>query len=246
MHETLPIDARRRLERIKDGAILWRGPSQIDGAPIVVIATGIGDASKNAKTGPMVQTWVLREDISPVDASRRGLDGSICGKCPHRHSLGGACYVVLHNAPLSVWRSYRAGKYRTVDAEDLAALHLLRVRAGSYGDPAAAPAMVWASIQPHTGYTHQWREAHAADLRSLVMASVDSEEEAREARAQGWRTFRVKREGAPLMKGEIVCLSETIGRSCYDCGLCKGAQLRAKSITIDVHGSRKSKLRVLQ
>lgn len=246
MNETLPIDARRRLERIRDGAILWRGPSQIDGAPIVVIATGIGDASRNAKTGPMVQTWILREDVSPVEASERSLDGSICGQCPHRHSLGGACYVQLGRAPMSVWRSYRAGRYRAADIDDLAALHLLRVRAGSYGDPAAVPAIVWASIQPHTGYTHQWREPHAADLRSLVMASVDSEDEAREARARGWRTFRVKRAGARMMPGEIVCLSETVGRSCYECGLCKGARLPAKSIVIDVHGARKGRLSVLQ
>ena len=34
-----------------NGIILWEGPSLIDGAPIVVIATGIKRASRNAKTG---------------------------------------------------------------------------------------------------------------------------------------------------------------------------------------------------
>jgi len=34
------------------GAILWRGASQLDGAPIVVVATGLGpQGSRNAKTG---------------------------------------------------------------------------------------------------------------------------------------------------------------------------------------------------
>lgn len=245
--KALPLDARQRIARMRDGAILYRGPSMLDGAPIVVIATGIGETSKNGKTGPMVQTWILREDMSPVDASKRSMDSSICGACPHRHSLGGACYVVLHNAPLSVWRSYREGRYVLADRDDLAALHLLRVRAGSYGDPAAVPSWVWASIVPHTGYTHQWRAPHALALRPYVMASCDTEDEAKEAQAKGWRTFRVKREGDRLMTREIVCLSDSVGRSCYDCGLCKGAQLggRTKSIAIDFHWSRKNRFNIV-
>jgi len=38
------------------GVILYEGASQIDGAPIVVIANRITTASDNAKTGAMVQT----------------------------------------------------------------------------------------------------------------------------------------------------------------------------------------------
>ena len=38
------------------GYILYEGPSALDGAPIVVIATM---ETSNAKTGAMVQTWIL-------------------------------------------------------------------------------------------------------------------------------------------------------------------------------------------
>jgi hypothetical protein len=39
------------------GYEVWRGPSAIDGAPIVVIATV---RSNNRKTGAMLQSWIIR------------------------------------------------------------------------------------------------------------------------------------------------------------------------------------------
>jgi hypothetical protein len=67
-----------------NGAVLWQGASLLDGAPIVVIATGLAAASSNRKTGAMVQTYILRSDVSPVAAVKSGADVSICGDCPHR------------------------------------------------------------------------------------------------------------------------------------------------------------------
>ena len=61
--------------------VIYDGPSEIDGKPIVAIAqvkTG------NRKTGDMVQTWILRSDVDPITASRTGEDVSICGDCPHK------------------------------------------------------------------------------------------------------------------------------------------------------------------
>lgn len=51
-------------------AIPWRGNSPWDGAPIVAILTGIDGSSVNAKTGPMAQLWIMREDIAPHVAQR--------------------------------------------------------------------------------------------------------------------------------------------------------------------------------
>jgi hypothetical protein len=45
----------------------YRGASQIDGTPIVGIAT-VG----NRKTGSMIQTWIIRDDVHPV-ASRQSV-----------------------------------------------------------------------------------------------------------------------------------------------------------------------------
>ena len=62
-------------------AIIYRGPSLLDGAPIVVIAI---DSARNTKTGRMVQTYILRADMDPREANKTGADFSICGTCPHR------------------------------------------------------------------------------------------------------------------------------------------------------------------
>jgi hypothetical protein len=67
-------------ETISSG-IIYRGPSLIDGAPIVVIATY---SDRNKKTGTMLQTYIIREDVDPREASKTGADISICGTCPHR------------------------------------------------------------------------------------------------------------------------------------------------------------------
>ena len=114
---------------------------------------------------------------------------------------------------------------------------------GAYGDPVYVPAEVlrWVSFfaDSWTGYTHQWR--NAPQLRPYLMASVDSEAEYREAKAQGWRTFRVRAAGDRLQPREISCpASEESGRKtqCVRCGLCNGAtdNDRRKDICIVVHG----------
>ncbi len=239
----------RAFEANPNGAILYRGPSQIDGAPIVVVATGLVVGSANGKTGAMVQTYVLADNgLSPMDNVRSGADASICGACPHRlnpETGKRSCYVTLAHGPRSVASSVNRGRY--IDATEGVAAELVRdvirgraLRLGTYGDPAAVPSYVWAPLlavaDSWTGYTHQWREGHAADLRSVVMASVDSEAEAWEARAAGWRYFRVRSRGAPTIEGEIDCPSAR-GVECADCGLCSGQATRAKSISIPAHGA---------
>jgi hypothetical protein len=78
------------------GFILYEGASELDNAPIVVIATM---STNNRKTGKMVQVWILRSDIDPIEAFKSKADYSICGNCPQRWSLGGACYVNIGQAP---------------------------------------------------------------------------------------------------------------------------------------------------
>jgi hypothetical protein len=224
------------------GAIIYRGPSQIDGAPIVVIAT-LG--SKNRKTGPMLQTWILRSDVGPLEASRAGQDSSICGQCPHRHSLNGACYVDIGRAPMAIYNAFRRGSYLSAETSaDRIALGMGRaVRLGAYGDPAAVPLRVWADLlfqaDCHTGYTHQWREGFALALRDVCMASVDSDAELDTARAMGWRTFRVMRADEPLASREFICPATVSDRQCHQCKACDGAPRGASqaSVAIVVHGA---------
>ena len=93
--------------------ILYEGPSMLDGAPIVAIATT--GKSANRKTGDMIQTWILRQEWSPVDAVRYGADSSICGSCTHRGAPAEGkprtCYVNVGQAPQGIWRAWKAGRY---------------------------------------------------------------------------------------------------------------------------------------
>lgn len=228
------------------GIILWEGASALDGQPIVVIATGIGKASRNEKTGDMVQTWIMRADIEPHLAVKTGADASVCGECPHRPTLGGSCYVKTFQAPLSIFRAYQRGVYRRASVEELASIGEGRmVRLGSYGDPAAAPFHMWQALVSRaagvTGYTHQWRTANPA-FRTIVMASVDSFAEGLEARAADWRTFRIRTADEALeAKREFVCpASKEAGErtNCASCKACGGLDAKAKaSPVIIAHGA---------
>ncbi len=230
-----------------NGAILYQGPSLIDGKPIVAIATGIRGTSANAKTGAMVQTWILRADVSPVDAVKSGDDASICGDCKHRGNFKTrTCYVTVVQAPRSVWAAYQRGRYPAMSPDTVATLTAGRsVRLGSYGDPAAVPSTVWtallATARNHTGYTHAWKSDRVgADYRPFLMASVDSTAEYHAAIASGWRTFRVRAEWEPLEPREVVCPASAEANyrtTCERCGLCAGADKVAKSVAIIAHGT---------
>src|SRR4051812_11057474 len=112
------------------GYVVYRGASQLDGAPIVAV---IVMESSNRKTGNMVQLYILRADVAPLAAIKSGADASICGDCKHRQSTGGACYVDIGRGPSIVYRTFLAGKYPELDA-DTAALLIegRKVRLGAY------------------------------------------------------------------------------------------------------------------
>lgn len=216
--------------------ILWEGSSPVDGAPIVAIAT---DGSKNAKTGPMIQVWILRADIAPHDAVESGDDASICGTCPMRGNaskgVGRACYVRVSEAPLSVYRAYKRGAYQRIEPSALAGQS---VRLGAYGDPAMLPEYlvreIHACARLVTGYTHQWRAPWAAWTRGMLMASCDSQRDEDTAVKAGWATFRVGLRDGSDRGASLMCPSE-YGAKCSTCGVCSG---RAHvSVYIPAHGA---------
>ncbi len=236
-----------------NGVILYSGPSLLDGAPIVAIATGLSAKSTNRKTGAMVQTYILRSDVKPTEAVASGGDKSICGDCRHRGIRGKrrTCYVQVGQGPQAVYRAYWAGKYPGLPDEVSTGSALGKigdgriVRLGTYGDPAAVPAHIWDSLvaysEGHTGYTHAWRTR--PELQSLCMASCDSPEEALTAQRLGWRTFRVgmqaRNEVSKAMLKESLCpASKEAGKllTCAQCLACGGADGRKGSIYIPAHG----------
>jgi len=223
------------------GVELWRGPSVIDGSTIGLLATL---QSSNIKTDNMIQTWILREDQTPVEAVKSGADESICGGCMHRAKDGKdrSCYVNVGQAPNAIWRSWKAGKYPKVNplefSEYYSAYRALRL--GAYGDPAAVPfdvidAAMHSKWMKWTGYTHQWKWC---DVRfsKFLMASVETLAEKDYANTLGYRTFRVLKEGEEPEDDEIYCpnfLNNLI--KCMSCGLCNGASHKY-NIAIPVHG----------
>lgn len=223
-------------------AIIYNGPSLLDGQPIVVIATY---SKRNKKTGHVVQTYVLREDLNPLEASKTGADYSICGNCPMRGEVttdpnrkqakGRRCYVNLGQGVLIVWKAYKRGVYQEGSARDMGRGRFVRV--GTYGDPAAAPAAVWEDLLSEastwTAYSHQsgWRP-------DIAMQSADDYHSAALHWKAGRRTFRVIADlGHIDHNNEVLCpASKEAGRrvQCTACKLCKGSS-KAKSIVIVEH-----------
>jgi hypothetical protein len=232
------------------GFILYEGASLYDGKPIVVIATM---ASGNVKTGDMIQTWILLQNVNPLEASRTGQDSSICGTCPHMGKPSGkvtgwakerSCYVNLLHGPLGIWKAYKKGSYPKATPYQLTTLAKDRyIRLGSYGDSSAVPLDVWLELVRHakgwTAYTH----ASVNPMPDLLMTSADTLGQAQSAWAKGERTFRVVADVADVAKGkEVLCpASKEAGQrsTCETCRLCNGAASKAKSIAIVAHGNGK-------
>lgn len=217
--------------------IVYDGPSMIDGQPILGIMTLRSD---NRKTGDMAQLWILRKDMHPSEASKKGCDVSICGDCPLRQCKGGACYVVIFHAPTQIWNSWKRGKYKEFDPASLVGKHL---RLGAYGDPAALPFEVIEKLtsiaKRHVGYTHSWDTCDQR-LKSLCMASTVGRKESIKANKKGWRTFRVVRDYDDKDEHERVCLAESKGLQCQDCMLCRGG--KGPNLVIKVHGKMAKRL----
>ena len=196
------------------GTILYRGPSEFDGSPIVVIAT---HKTANRKTGDMIQTWIIRARIHPVRAVAIGADVGVCGDCPSRrhHDTAaaarnvartefaqndpngakmnpnaqpgvGMCYVNVGQAPRSVYEAFRAGSY-TTDPTELYELLAggKRLRIGSYGDPAAVPLSVWTALASRArGWTGYTHAWRHCDAGFAGLLMASCETAADERRAQ--------------------------------------------------------------
>ena len=222
------------------GYILEEFNSPIDNSPCVAILTL---NSSNRKTGNMAQVWILRSDINPVEALNTGKDVSICGDCPHRKQEDGSrsCYVNVGQAPNSVYKAYKAGKYvkDPMCLESRKAVKNRSIRFGAYGDPAIInPVIVKTLIKAcktHTGYTHQWRQDFADQFVGLFMASCDGFNDYVDATSQGWKTFNVVPKG--YKPNNIKLCPATVVNSkatCSTCSLCNGLKT---SVYVEAHGS---------
>lgn len=213
----------------------------------VIIATGFNKPSDNRKTGDMIQIWILCKAEDPVTAIQTGLDRIICGNCRHRgHEENGrfgverTCYVNEGQAPLGIWKAWKAGNYSPLPF--LSLFTGRRVRFGAYGDPTWIPlslALAIAGVSSgHTGYTHQWRKPSLQPWRQILMASVDTTAELIIARSMGWSTFRVTPD-TDHHAFEELCASDRNGTPCSICLGCPGSRNGIQSVFIPAHGKGK-------
>lgn len=249
LHER--IERKRKLRHVlrSKGVVIYEGPSEIDGKPIIVIANGLDSkGSKNYKTGNMIQTWIMRQDIRPDHATLLGQDNSVCGTCEHRPASKnnpnghGTCYVKVFQAPLGVWRAYHRGSYPRMLPGHIKSFENRPLRIGTYGDPAAVPFEVWEPLvnvaSMHTAYTHQWQNSFCDKrYRQLAMASCDTAEQTKKAIKLGWRAFYV---GTVNTEKLMLCpASEQANKrlNCEQCGACMGnPNNRGASVYIPPHG----------
>jgi hypothetical protein len=215
--------------------VLWKGKSPLTGDNIVAL---VAWDSSNAKTGNMAQVYILVEDMHPVEAVKAGEDLAVCGYCPMRGDKTGenrSCYVVLGHGPSQVYKKYLKQE-KQVSPEEFKG-H--KIRWGAYGDPAFLPEQLVKECNKHsrgwTGYTHQYKYPFAKWTKGVFMASVETEKQEKALLREGWGTFR-----AGLMDGSdkgsaLLCLNESKGVTCQECGICDG---RKKAIFIPSHGIR--------
>jgi len=260
-----PITTTRKTRK-PTGYIIYRGPSLLDGKPIVAIA--LTGKSTNSKTGALMQTYILRDDINPLDAIKTGQDESICGSCIHRGdpttNRKRSCYVNIGQGAMAVFNAFLRGAYPDIshDPDEIRKLGFwLFVRLGTYGDPAAVPAAVWEWLVEdaldNTGYTHQINNPALTPtqrdrIAALCMVSADTPDDVAKAKVDGFRYFRVRLEGEALGAREFVCpASEEAGKRkrCIDCMACNGTKENRPnqgSPVIIAHGSYKRNYRTFR
>jgi hypothetical protein len=237
-----------------NSVIVWQGPSEIDGTPLVLILTWHSENTKTNKgekkdaADGMIQTWILRQDVAPIDAIQSGADYSYCGTCIHRPNEYGqrTCYVRLTHGPKGVWDSYHVGNMAWMTEQDYAKLAESGkgLRMGSYGDPAAVSFEVWQKLLQfakfNTGYTHRdLADANVAKFRGFVMASCETQREVDYAKEHGFRSFRVDGQGTVTidLPHTIECRATAVGKGCDECKLCGMAGERTQlDIWLPAHG----------
>jgi len=248
-------------KQMKSG-VIYRGPSMIDGQPIIVVAIA---KSGNEKTGDMLQTFIMLENTHPVEAIQSGADESVCGGCLARPKNEGWCYVRVEQSVAGVWKCYHQMQFNITTgknkgetsnykgyAEALTVDEITDMgrgrtnRLGTYGDPAAVPMYVWDALNSEAigwnGYTHQWKDC-SPDYAKYCMASIDKPCDTILAEIMGYRCFVAvlpgENSGTTNRKSVGCPAAKENGQkaTCVDCLGCGGTDGRGTTNRIiEVHG----------
>ena len=249
-----------------NGYVVWENDK------IVAIATGFQESSSNAKTGELIQIWLIVKQVRPWEAVTKGLDSIICFDCKHMGKIvngkleGRDCYVLPFQAPSAIYDAWKNGNYPKLKSFEVFNGKL--VRFGAYGEPVLIPFPIVRDIANRargwTGYTRRWQDPLMQGYKNYFMASCDPENYAR-ALELGWRPFVVRPYKSEPIPGLAICPASEeyrdrfkigeykIGRkktaiyskpliNCEDCMLCAGSSVRARGIQIENHSQIGKKL----
>ena len=244
---------------------LWRGPSVIDGHPVVLLAQL---ASRNSKIGGAVGLYIWSQRNKP--SVMRGT-GGMCPKCP----IKAVCYNQSGRLTSVYDKSWAvrvaSGRVLKPEREDFSR-HLSGrlLRWGVDGDIGAVPLEVIRAVNAATGlasghlaYTHHHKRT---ELQSVAMASTGSFAEAVKLEKMGWRCYlslpargwngrkdrftgkikadfvelvRTGKRESGLLLWCSLCPNYTSGLKCSSCKMCDGLSgNRAGHIVAPLHGPK--------
>lgn len=256
------------------GVVVYHGPSLLNRQQIVAIATF---HSENSKTGNMVQLWILPAKKNPLRAIHDNDNGGPCGNCALQgivawakakglsvnqggrkpknadlHMEDRVCYVNLGQAPESIWKAWKRGKYPELRPEHRPLFADRELRGGAYGDPAGIPVGILRKLvhwsAGHTAYTHQMADigSRRNSVANLCMVSCDNLQQDRYWKEQGYRTFTVLGPNDTPPVESVECPYYTRGVQCQQCMLCAGTSKQAKSVYARAHGKVGLNLPIVQ
>lgn len=218
-----------------------------DSKIFVVATTG----SKNAKTGDMIQLWILDATMHPSESRKSGHDAlNQCAGCPLASNNG--CYVI-DNPLITIAKKHARNGYKplAIGTPEFTRFFKGRaVRFGAYGNPSLIPLPMVEAIaglaRRWTGYFHDWHvmtPEKAQAYGRYFMASCETKSW-QKAQALGLRTFTTCSTPEDVKGSGIECLADSKNLQCAECGLCDGTNRRAgklPSVWIKVHGRQTRK-----
>jgi hypothetical protein len=202
------------------------------------------ERSENAKTGPVANTFVSQATC-PRDCPLRDAG------CYAQH---GPIGLITRGLNRSRDSAARAAEREAAAIDALNPHRVLDLRVHVVGDcrdsrSAALVGGAMARFQARSGrgawtYTHAWRDIPAVAWQGAsVIASCETVEQVREARARGYATALVlpRKGAAPKGIKAVACRHEAKGTQCVDCRRCldaKGLHKRGETVVFHVHGTR--------
>lgn len=239
-----------------NGYVIYEGTNA--GGNYACIATGLFNKSKNVKTGPMVQIFIVNADMHPVEALRTGKNMVQCLDCIHRPATeeekekgikGGSCYVDVGKSVAQVYKAYKRGCYPNICGDNKPqigdTLEYIKcsenkiseifggrkVRFGAYGEPVLIPFRIVDNIaKVSSGHTGYTHQWKQPLFELYKKYFMASVDSPAEYKMAKSKGWRTFRVSTDwdLHEKEMICMNSWQDKTCYECLLCGGNETNIK------------------